>query len=1704
MQNEKRTHLYFPAHVNSNHWVTFEVDFEKRTLTYGDSLHHRGSTISARTRSSILAWLKADFGGRWIDGGYNLAIGTQRDNTSCGVYAENAIAHRIFGDPLIEHGTQDRERMDLFIAIVRAHNDLESRMERHRQEHPAILSESAYDDLSIEDLELRNDHNFTREEHSTLTSRHPDGTTHLLVTDATAQIKSTVRVPAPLAALSSKATSSLSAPTGVLSMKLNSASCPESGTNSSSADHLPSKRPLSLVSESDSDVELAAGDNESCSSSGASTTEEARSRHQTRSKGGQSRSAQASRQLRALVKSGRFVPDENKVATFREKIRSLDPFADIDIKHWKVYHSACSKWYKMSEPYNTAKFTDHITKRCRVTATTAACAKPRLKKQKILGEGDKRQDGTIHAFFSRRNATDPEGRNTPQAKPEAIANSQCSSGASLDGHSSQPSVSGSEKSLPPVAKKAVSTTITFWTSKLNLKKRKSLGGTNNEPRLRPATPSPAQKPTAASTPTVPCGGITEMHEQRLPQYLWRPSADGGGSKKRDVFIQELWPDEERNWSDLDSDEQEQVNLVQKHHRTWRIDRENARVFATACLKSVALDNFSGSTDGPPPICAECRVVLSSKQFDNACRRTVKDKKNFKFANKQYTNQKLAEIYARCKGLEALIEDPDAETSVFTRFAVGVQNGEFTKDDVLLDLVRALVEKAEREKRGKGLQNFRYGAALWDFAQTCAITGRRVYDILGKHFQVPAIRTLKREQARQPQFPLSVEECTFEMAEAYVKRLGYQGPVSLSCDDTKLQPAFRVVYDRAKDTDFLIGGIDGPLEVANPDELRKLLDALPKTKKAQKIRLWTLQAPYPGIPPLILAARAIPNNLKAPELYAYLMQIINGLAAKDIHVVSYACDGTETERAVQRLVVEHATSCRTHSIKRPRPGAPDVVLTIAEIHGRPLVMIQDSKHAAKTFRNNLFSGARALVLGNFLAVYHYARDIAFHALGPLFHRDVEKLDRQDDNAATRLFASATLDFTATTYPDRVGLIVYLFIFGELIDAYQSRSISHLERAHMVLRASYFLTTWRRFLSVAGYSEDRYCLSREAIDITGYLIEGLLGLIYVFRDLGDYPLVPWLHSTEVVEHLFAEMRKLVKDFTFEDWLFNARKLQTLVRTVNKGRDNSDPKARAQGYAHTYMDYRGIDLASLAVFPTDKELDKAAESAWNDTINLMEVLGVDITTLHTAASSSDTRSVPQGPEAIRLPSINSWYPPQPSSSTASARHDTMVASQPAHFAQEDEELPDGDDSDESVFELTEQAQLEELIEYEDGILRNTTTGRQVQRRLFQLQCAAAAVTLDEKCRPRGEDDEQHDEDDSTLAEGEAETVHEILDSTRRRRSSAHPYIELPELDWPEEKAAVFDAVPSVHGRTDFSLLIKIREMHETERAKKAIRRRNTPQSSDSHAEIILCEDSAGQQASAKPTVSTRGQILSSMHAILREAGEYAKGTGSGLERQARISGSTSVELAGNAANALLAAGQRALKIVEWRGKLFTKFRVPQSALLTDALVGTPHPSRRDHRRLQAGVWGIVYHAGHLFLVDVVCVYSQNAAKGSPHAWREGVDSIGLVSYIVVQAYERSPGMNRFRPVHDRVVTLQTVSYLHVPSEHFLRTLPGSDPSFSLDRKAVRLNNEAYEVFCTLDEDSAVRERIQAAVKALDAARKRGEATEAATATAAKAGTQ
>ena len=169
-------------------------------------------------------------------------------------------------------------------------------------------------------------------------------------------------------------------------------------------------------------------------------------------------------------------------------------------------------------------------------------------------------------------------------------------------------------------------------------------------------------------------------------------------------------------------------------------------------------------------------------------------------------------------------------------------------------------------------------------------------------------------------------------------------------------------------------------------------------------------------------------------------------------------------------------------------------------------------------------------------------------GPIYRQDVEKMDHQDDNATTCLFTAETLDFITKRNPAWLGLVIYLFIMGKVVDAYQGRMFSHLECVKMVLRCRYFLWLWKQFLHAAGYAK-KYYISPDAQDIVERLIDGLLALIYVYCDhyKAVYPLLSWLHATELCEHIFAECRKLIKDFTHLNFLFMTVQIHVLVHTA-----------------------------------------------------------------------------------------------------------------------------------------------------------------------------------------------------------------------------------------------------------------------------------------------------------------------------------------------------------------------------------------------------------------------------------------------------------------------------------------------------------------------------------------------------------------------------
>ena len=358
--------------------------------------------------------------------------------------------------------------------------------------------------------------------------------------------------------------------------------------------------------------------------------------------------------------------------------------------------------------------------------------------------------------------------------------------------------------------------------------------------------------------------------------------------------------------------------------------------------------------------------------------------------------------------------------------------------------------------------------------------------------------------------------------------------------------------------------------------------------------------------------------------------MSGLLRKGIQVVSYAADGTEVERCLQRLFAAEADSTRTYAFSHPgqlRTGGT-FSFTVPVFKNQPIVMVQDAKHALKTGRNQLLSGAHLGVLGNYPLYYTQVRHMAASKTGPLYNRDVEKLDRQDDNAATRLFCAETLQWLTKDPGDQRGLIVYLFVIGEVVDAYQNRYISHAERVKMLLRSMFFMEGWAEFISKAKYQTSKHFISREYCDILKIMVSGFIQLIIIHRDLLDdiYPLLPWLHSTEVCEHLFGIMRSISMDFTMLDFVYMMSKILIRVREHVLNAASPTAKARASGYNHTYADCKGVNLPLLSIFPSDEEINQLAVQSYEEAQNLLAFTGIIPSRAHSPPV---------------LPNINTWFP-------------------------------------------------------------------------------------------------------------------------------------------------------------------------------------------------------------------------------------------------------------------------------------------------------------------------------------------------------------------------------------------------------------------------------------------------------------------------------
>ena len=512
-----------------------------------------------------------------------------------------------------------------------------------------------------------------------------------------------------------------------------------------------------------------------------------------------------------------------------------------------------------------------------------------------------------------------------------------------------------------------------------------------------------------------------------------------------------------------------------------------------------------------------------------------------------------------------------------------------------------------------MQNFKYPPAFDDWTHELAIIRPEAYRNFQSVFGGRSERSFQNIRSGKPSFTQGITDQTVQRASHYLKDYGYplDGPLVTGVDDTKLLPTFRPYYDGSQKKWFLVGGTGDPMEVADINTIQSQIDKA-QDLKATKLRLWTLSIPLPGVPPLILAASPIPSKINAIELARMEEKLLSLLihSKENFNIISLGSDGTTVEREARReLIRSNFAESTTYRIPHPNSECSPIIIELYKVDNRIMVPIQDSKHCHKTAHNNIFTGARIITLGRHVVCYEQVRDVAFSTKeSPLYVRDVHKLDRQDDRAAARLFSASTLEFLIENNPENLGLIVYLFVFGELVDAYQSRTMSHLERVKVALRAQFFKDQWKKFLKDAGYAPGRHFISNEASDIIYIMVNGIIGLVYIHHDIlkRRFPLLPWRNGSETNEHVFGFIRDLVPDFTMLDVLRLVPKLGVRLMAACKRKNKADFRRAAAGYSHTYSEANDADMHFLTIFPTDAEIASASQTAFDESTMLWELLG------------------------------------------------------------------------------------------------------------------------------------------------------------------------------------------------------------------------------------------------------------------------------------------------------------------------------------------------------------------------------------------------------------------------------------------------------------------------------------------------------------------
>ncbi|KAJ7080860.1 hypothetical protein C8R44DRAFT_754213 [Mycena epipterygia] len=498
----------------------------------------------------------------------------------------------------------------------------------------------------------------------------------------------------------------------------------------------------------------------------------------------------------------------------------------------------------------------------------------------------------------------------------------------------------------------------------------------------------------------------------------------------------------------------------------------------------------------------------------------------------YSHKLFADTEAR--KIQELLNDPlvfkafknlenDEPTSCFIELYEAARDGKLKKHETLTDLCKVVAEMLKRDGSNKKY-GMRYPAHYLNFMILMRSYGGNLsqqYGILNGELPCPSSRHLRTLVAGSED-ALQNPELIYENI-ARAKRLAdsieYTGPVAVAGDCTKVRK--RLTYSN----DFgghILGGVLPFLECIAEDreDIEQVMQKIQKAKaEASQVRAILIKVaiyfiPLPHIPPQVVALLPTDGKDNAAKIVEQNLKLLQMAAELSLPIISFAADGAASELAAQNLMDKKNTPFPAVAYDYPLYG---VHLRAPVMKTGPVVSNTDAFHARKTGRNQPQYGTKTESMGEEVLVNDNLVQLYETGESGMLHSDVNNTDRQDDGPARHIFHYQALLACTTGDGDGMqirggfgGLFVYLFILGNLFDAWLNRMMTVQNRVVAVLRARFFLHFWRAHI----------------------------------------PFCPWLLLTDFVEHFFGLARMMLPNFTYAEFLKIVQHIMVRQRILLSG--------------------------------------------------------------------------------------------------------------------------------------------------------------------------------------------------------------------------------------------------------------------------------------------------------------------------------------------------------------------------------------------------------------------------------------------------------------------------------------------------------------------------------------------------------------------------